>query len=141
MVIAMYRMQKNCYIGMDVAELSYCCEMKEFAAASELAKLMEDKNHDPVPIDEIAYLTQLLSGNQKYSQDKYQKFEESIHFDLDRLIKKIFHRINDLFAKDFSKDFELYISLGLHMIPLISRIRFNFGIKNPYVSDIKKLIH
>ena len=138
MVIAMYRMQKNCYIGMDVAELSYCCEMKEFAAASELAKLMEDKNHDPVPIDEIAYLTQLLSGNQKYSQDKYQKFEESIHFDLDRLIKKIFHRINDLFAKDFSKDFELYISLGLHMIPLISRIRFNFGIKNPYVSDIKK---
>lgn len=137
-VIAMYRMQKDCFIEMDVAEMSYCCEMREFNAAQELANLIEESVHCVIPINEIAYLTQLLNGNQKYSEDKLQKFEESIHFDLDRLIKKIFVQIKETFSKDFSNDFELYISLGLHMIPLISRIRFNFSIKNPYVNDIKK---
>lgn len=137
--IALNRMRIGKYEKMDIQELSYCYEMKEFHVAEAIVEIYEKRLAMTIPVEETAILSQYLNGNRKYDQECLEKFEASIHHDLDRLLHKIFSHIQYHFHHDFSHDFELYVSLGLHMIPLISRIRFDFGVNNPLLDDIKKL--
>lgn len=101
----------------------------------ELAKcIIQDIQHEfniQVPDDEIYYCAIHLSGK--------KIIEGGYTFDADimSLIKDIIKKILERYNIDFSHDLNLRIMLGLHIIPLLSRIKYNLNLKNPLLDDIK----
>jgi len=91
------------------------------------------KNFDlPFKTSEVDYLTMNLAGKREYDNETYisQEISLTIYLALEE-IKKIFH-------VDLTNDLDLRIALGLHLIPLKSRIATNMQFKNVTMYDVKQ---
>lgn len=136
--IAATRIKHNYYIDISNKEESYFFEMNEFQYASEICKFITSKVYVPYHINEVCYMCKLLSGHIRLSMSHIEQLESTVREDLDSLIIKIMDEIEEKYHLDFHNDVDLYVALGMHLIPLVSRIRFDLHINNPIVKDIKR---
>lgn len=136
--IAITRMKQHKFIDYEQSLVGYLTELEEYKTASLIAENITQITSLNYEIREIAYISRIMRAHRRLTSQDIEKLENNIRADLDRLIVKILDEIADKYQADFHDDFDLYISLGMHLVPLISRIKFNFHINNPMVNEVKR---
>lgn len=107
---------------------------KEFAAASNLAKMFEERFHIIMSADEIGYmaLSLLSSSITAAKMAESQKWLGS-QFLAKEIIKNVSRDTN----VDFTIDNQLFNGLLEHLKPAIYRVKNGLKIKNPLLNEIK----
>lgn len=129
-VIALARYQKaHCYLisqTFDESSVSY-------QIAMNIAMMIEKITHISLEQNEISYIAiGILSKENKVLENNQQISEQ-----IERLVMKMMNRIEKYYGISFINEFDLFISLSLHIEPLLSRIHYRTFIHNPLTKDIK----
>lgn len=98
-------------------------------------KLFEECNRvfqTPVMEAEIDHLAIYLRGKSNYSDDSY------ITQEIDEFVLETLTSIKQRFGIDFIDNMQLRVSLSLHLIPLLTRLKYNMQLKNELLSSMRK---
>lgn len=85
------------------------------------------------PEQEIAYISMHFLSKQVMGRDQ----SDQIPREINELIDTILLRILDERKVELSNDLDLRTMLGLHLLPLIYRLKFGTYLKNPILGDVK----
>ena len=105
---------------------------KEFSLAKAIIKDIGNEFNITLPKEEIYYCTIHLCGK-KTIEGNYI-FDD----DLVECIDEIIESIRKKYMFNFRGDLNLKMMLGLHIIPLLSRIKYNLKLENPLIGEIKE---
>ncbi len=136
--IAITRIKQHRYIDYDQSLVAYLTELDEYETAVLIADDISKITYLQYEVREIAYIARIMKAHRRLTVYDMEKLENNIRADLDCLITDILDAIENKYHLDLHNDLDLYISLGMHLVPLISRIRFNFHINNPLVKEVKR---
>ncbi|OOM14546.1 BglG family transcription antiterminator [Clostridium saccharobutylicum] len=130
--IAIKRIELDKDIVMDENELKNLSKTPEFAVASAMAKMIEERYHIIIPKSEIGYITIHLLGSNLMLKE--EKNDDLIYIQLiaTTLIGEVEKRTN----YDFSIDKQLLDGLIQHIRPMIYRLKHAININNPLLDDI-----
>ncbi|MGI6607605.1 MAG: BglG family transcription antiterminator [Erysipelotrichaceae bacterium] len=137
-LVAINRIKQNKKIDYAANFVSYLIELEEFKLAESIVN--DIKNFVPFTynVSEIAYIARMMKAHRRLTNEDMKNLENSIRNDLDKLLNKIFNEIEKEYKIKIHDDLDLYIALGMHLVPLISRIQFDFYINNPLVEEVKR---
>lgn len=82
--------------------------------------------------NEVKFLAVNLRGKREYSNDEY------ISQEINRTIYEGLEKIKIIYGVDLTNDLDLRISLGLHLIPLKSRVETHMQLKNITAYNVKQ---
>ncbi len=136
--IAVQRLKKSHSLEMETAELSYLYSFEGFGLAQQLAGKISAAFGLPRMLSETAALFKMLESRRTMTEAAIANMENSVRQDLGALILSILEEIRRVHHVDLQSDLDLYMALGLHLIPLISRMKFNFQISNPLLDDVRR---
>lgn len=103
-----------------------------YKLAHKIMSLCCSNFHIPYYESEIIFLAINLHGKQEYNE------HNGLPPDIRRLIAEGLSRIKKDYNIDFTENEDLLTALGMHMIPLLSRLRINMPAKNMLSSEIKQ---
>ena len=126
LMVAFYRIKEDCLILLDDETLGRIRLTPEFAAARSVAKQLDGAFGITLPESEVAYIAIHLAGKKSIIPDEVWN-----------VVTEMLDRVWELFHFDFRDDLELHMNLARHIVPLVTRLRFNMSIDNPLLSDIK----
>ncbi len=136
--IAIYRIRNNNYISIEDEVYDKFKNTEEFGIAKKMLNKIEEKVNIKFPESEIAYIAMHLMGKELIEKDYVIKHDENV---FPKNIEDLLHEImNDVYTKlglDFRGNKHLYVSLGMHIMPMINRLSFNMIIRNPLHDEIK----
>ncbi|WP_179107272.1 BglG family transcription antiterminator [Sediminibacillus massiliensis] len=116
---------------------------KEIRIAAELLKRIGESFIVRFPEEEVSYLALHLLGTKvrNVPLENHQKMAELTDEApmLEKIMETLLTRMSALMIIDFSKDSELRKGLSLHLYSALNRLHAGFQIKNPMLSDIKKI--
>lgn len=108
----------------------------DFVKEIEMAKKIFDACHRafsiPIIDSEVQRLSIYLYGKSNFSDSSYIT-QEIDDFVLDALLN-----IKNKFAVDMIDDVQLRVSLSLHMIPLLTRMKYNMQLKNDLLHNLRQ---
>lgn len=132
--IAIKRIQEDKDIVMEKDELNALEITKEFAVASSIAKILENRFKVVIPADEIGYITIHLLGSKVFTSKNNDIDWAKIEFITNELINRVSSILNiDLFG-----DQQLLDGLIQHIRPTIYRLKHGLTLKNPLLNEIKQ---
>lgn len=109
---------------------------KNYKYEYEIAKRLFEKCNEifntPISESEINHLAISLRGKSNYSDDSY------ITQEIDEFVLNSLMLIKNKFSVDFIDNIQLRVSLSLHLIPLLIRLKYNMQLKNELLNDMKK---
>ena len=82
--------------------------------------------------DEIFFLALNLYGKREFDK------QEFITDEINNLVFLGLYKIKEIFGLDFTSNLNLRISLGLHILPLLTRINTNMQLRNIMTFNIKQ---
>jgi Transcriptional antiterminator len=130
-VIALMRYQMNYkYQAIDKAidETSV-----PFQIASNINMMIEKILGITLDQNETIYIAIGLLSKENKVLENNQEISEQI----ESIVMKMIQRVHDYYGISFVNEFDLLISLCLHVEPLLSRIRYRTFVHNPLTKDIK----
>lgn len=130
--VAVNRMMEADYLERDQAMEALPPNAHEILIAKRILKKLQEQWSFELNDCEIQYLAMNLLGKRSYDND------EIITTQMDTMVNDILEVIREKLGIDLTGDIELRISLALHMIPLISRVKFNMQLKNSMIDEIKQ---
>ena len=136
--IASTRIKQGKMIDYDQSVINYLVEIDEFELSQQLCDSLSKIYDVEYDVGEIAYITRIMRTHRRITVNEMINLENVIRDDLDRLINEIFDTIENVHHIDFHDDIDLYVALGMHLVPLISRIKFNFHVNNPMIGEVKR---
>lgn len=129
---------KRIKLGKDIVmpqeELESLKITKEFAVASNIAKMLEEYYNVSIPIEEIGYIAVHLLGS---TTTKAKNVEDENWMEYQILVHQIISLVSSNLNIDLSKDKQLFDGLLEHLRPTVYRLRHDLGIKNPILDEIK----
>lgn len=133
-IIAIYRVKKNNFIGY--SNLLCNKECKEYDAALELKKSLEENFAIELPYEELIYLYQHLVSQ------KMLLIDSKIHKDykdnyIDNLFKHCLDLVYGYSGINFLTDNILISGLLIHLRSAINRMNFGMKIENTMLDEIK----
>lgn len=133
--MAIKRIQLGRDIVMSYKELKNYEITKEFAAASYIARRLEEHFAVEVPYDEIGYITIHLLGSNVYTANPMHSTDWAL---LQVLTGKILHEVSQRLEQEFlNKDEQLFLGLLEHLRPAMYRLKNDLKLKNPVLKEIK----
>lgn len=130
---ALKRIEQGKDILMPKEEVASLQTTKEFAAASGIVKMLENRFNLIIPIDEIGYMAIHLLGSNVTTTRKID--DEWI--ELQVLTNKLITGVSSSIGRDLSCDSQLFDGLIQHMRPTIYRLKHGLMLKNPLLTEIK----
>ncbi|MDO4667470.1 MAG: PRD domain-containing protein [Streptococcus sp.] len=129
--MAVYRMKKGFFLKDD--DYGDLPEFKvECQAAKEIYQYLCQKFYFKVNDGEISNLAVYIKGKSDFFEQEY--ITEEINNDL----LEILEAIEIIYGMDFNQNFDLRLSLALHVIPLMTRVRYDIQNKNQMLDYIKE---
>ncbi len=123
-------------IGFFLEEVVDDAINKEFSNEIVIANDIFEKCHRsfgiPMVKSEINRLAVYLRGKSNYPESSY------ITDDIDEFVSQSLSAIKENFGVDLSDNVQLRISLSLHIIPLITRLKYNMQLKNKMLDHVRK---
>ena len=104
----------------------------EVNISREILELLAKKFDVSVNENEIFNLALLLKGKRDYFDSTY------ISKEINDFVDQVLMLIKEEYNIDFLDDIQLRVSLSLHLLPLLSRVRYNSQLKNDLLPKIKK---
>ncbi|MCI8402461.1 MAG: transcription antiterminator [Lachnospiraceae bacterium] len=129
-VILLKRLQSGEKIGDEMRLNQYYAQQSEIA--TELVKRLEREFDVQIPEYETGYLILHLLGKQALSTA--DEIEPYVY----ELVGDILQRIYEVRGLDMRRNWDLYVSLCLHIQPMLYRIRCHFVQENPLFYKIKR---
>lgn len=130
-VTAVNRIKSGHLIHMDSLNIS-----PVYAHVIEISKNILEKCADIYNFefndDEIFFLALNLYGKRKFDK------QEFITDEINNLVFLGLYKIKEIFGLDFTSNLNLRISLGLHILPLLTRINTNMQLRNIMTFNIKQ---
>ncbi len=133
--IAIKRIELSKDIIMDSEELKNLRKTAEYAIASGIAKMLEDRFEISIPEDEIGYITIHILGSNTSTLENIVK-DDWIYLHL--IVFKLIENVENITGINFSKDNKLFDSLAQHIRPAIYRLKHDIKVKNPLIEEIKE---
>lgn len=116
------------------AELGYSVDVsKEYELTKGIVNDIEDMFGIAFPEKEYEYIMVHLIGKRVLEVSESQKIPSEVNV----LVDDILLRIKEETDIDLLSDFDLRMMLGLHIVPLITRIHNGIELKNPILQDVK----
>ena len=110
-------------------------ESPEGRIARKIAKKIEERYQVEFPTAEIDYIQIHLKGKRFFMEDGKNHL---ITGELEALMTKINRAILEETGMDFRSDLEHFAALSLHMLPMLTRVKYGLRIENPMLYDIKR---
>lgn len=130
-VTAVNRIKSGHLIHMDSLNIS-----PVYAHVIEISKNILEKCADIYNFefndDEIFFLALNLYGKREFDK------QEFITDEINNLVFLGLYKIKEIFGLDFTSNLNLRISLGLHILPLLTRINTNMQLRNIMAFNIKQ---
>lgn len=130
-VTAVNRIKPGHLIHMDSLNIS-----PVYAHVIEISKNILEKCADIYNFefndDEIFFLALNLYGKREFDK------QEFITDEINNLVFLGLYKIKEIFGLDFTSNLNLRISLGLHILPLLTRINTNMQLRNIMTFNIKQ---
>lgn len=130
-VTAVNRIKSGHLIHMDSLNIS-----PVYAHVIEISKNILEKCADIYNFefndDEIFFLALNLYGKREFDK------QEFITDEINNLVFLGLYKIKEIFGLDFTSNLNLRISLGLHILPLLTRINTNMQLRNTMTFNIKQ---
>lgn len=130
-VTAVNRIKSGHLIHMDSLNMS-----PVYAHVIEISKNILEKCADIYNFefndDEIFFLALNLYGKREFDK------QEFITDEINNLVFLGLYKIKEIFGLDFTSNLNLRISLGLHILPLLTRINTNMQLRNIMTFNIKQ---
>lgn len=130
-VTAVNRIKSGHLIHMDSLNIS-----PVYAHVIEISKNILEKCADIYNFefndDEIFFLALNLYGKREFDK------QEFITDEINNLVFLGLYKIKEIFGLDFTSNLNLRISLGLHILPLLTRINTNIQLRNIMTFNIKQ---
>lgn len=106
--------------------------------ANRIAGEISDQFHIQIPIAEINYIYQYLvcSGIQS-DYLHYNNYVDSVDQYYIDIVDEIIAFVSDSIHCDLHEDKELKLSLLVHVVPMMQRMKYKIQINNPLVNEIK----
>ena len=136
--IASTRIKQGKMIDYEQAVINYLVEIDEFGLSQQLCDRLNKIYKIEYDVGEIAYIARIMRAHRRITENEMNNLENVIRDDLDRLINEIFDTVENVHHIDFHDDIDLYVALGMHLVPLVSRIKFNFHVNNPIIGEVKR---
>ncbi|MDQ0360442.1 BglG family transcription antiterminator [Breznakia pachnodae] len=127
--IIVRRINDGFYLNEKISEISELDE--EIEIAKTIFKKCTKIFNIPIVDNEVIKLAVYLKGKSDYNEESYITTEID-DFVLDSMIV-----IKQKFGFDFIDNFQLRISLALHMIPLLTRLKYDIQLKNSLLPHIR----
>lgn len=129
--IMIHRVQKRFFIKRE--ELAITDDIdKEILISRKIFEKMRLRFLCNIPAEEIAFFALYLKGQE------ICKNHDIISQEMDQFIGEVFVKIKHNYGIDFTNNISLRISIALHCIPLLIRIKYHMQIQSPGLSDIKQ---
>lgn len=135
--MAIIRIQSNNYIPLSNGQMASYKQEYSYAYAKILCDRLASEFTIEFPEAEISLVSLYLSKN--------QKLDLEVNSGLDLLDENIFKILNETtsiifnkYRKDFRKDDDLFIAIGLHLEPALDRLLNGQTVENPLKDDIIK---
>lgn len=130
--VAIKRISSNEYIENNQELNNFDSFGHELIIAEEIMKQISIKYKIKLDDNEIRYLALNLYGKRNYEKS------DMISEETDNLVAGMLEEIKYKMGLDLTYNLQLRISLALHAIPLISRIKNNMQLKNIMLEEIKQ---
>lgn len=131
--IAIKRIKENKDIVMSKDELKSLEVTKEFAVASSIAKMFENRFEVDIPSDEIGYITIHLLGSNASMCNGLSNDWVMIEVLTNDLIKNVSQKLD---YNNIIYDKQLFEGLFQHIRPAVYRLRHKLMVKNPLLGEI-----
>ena len=136
--IAIKRIESGQFLAVDSADFSVSLGEKEMAIARAIARKLEQCQGICFPEPEIEYMAIHLAGKRSIVEGDDAESALEVPQRIEGLIGEMLQSVYDSFKIDFRDNRELILSLSQHMVPLDIRIRYDMGVQNPLLEEIKK---
>lgn len=133
LTITILRLKKNMFIDLSTDMILKEVSQKELNLVHEIKEEIEEIFDVKLPQSELEYMMlHLVSKRVLEITDK-----QNIPMEVNKLINQMLERIKETKNIDLLDDLDLRIMLGLHIVPLISRIKYGIELKNPLLEEVK----
>ena len=129
--IAIHRMQKSFFIRDDELTVPGDIE-KELAISKKIFEKISARFFCDIPQSEIEFFAVYLKGKEIF------KSHDIISAEMDEFINDAFAKIRLIYGVDFTNSISLHISIALHCIPLIVRVKHNMQIRSKSLANVKR---
>lgn len=133
LVVAIYRMREGNYV-QKASFPEHLHQEEAYAIALGIAREIQDVFSVEVPECEISYIEIHLQGKRLMMGENAGAL---ITKEVEELTQQINERIAKSLGYDFSYDIELFLLLSLHIVPMLTRIRYGLHMPNPVLEDVR----
>lgn len=109
----------------------------EFGIARRVAEEFSNVFDINMDENEIVYIAIHLAGKKLLNSKKNQNDNIVISAEITQIINNVLQNIYELYNIDLRGDFELRMSLALHLLPLEVRLSYDMEMQNPMLKEIK----
>lgn len=106
-------------------------KLKTFPVILDLISLLQEKYGYQVDLADIRWVNARFAGVYHESQARHSH-------QIEDMVKALIHMMSDILAVNLNEDNTLLSGLCHHFIPLITRLKNNFQLANPYLQPIKQ---
>lgn len=137
--IMMLRINENHCVKMSEEEKTLLKSEYEYQVARDIVDFIKTYYDIKINEEEICFLTVHLIGKRiNYISDIESCLVDVLPERIENKMMKLFLYLNEIYGIDFSDDFYLKKALGVHILAMENRMRFDTYLKNPMLKMIKK---
>ncbi len=131
-IISIIRIRNGNFILTPLLDYDFSSSV-EFRIATDIAQAISKEYGIVYSLYEMQYIAIHLMGKKSVGKNSIVVSNE-----IDDLISDIFRIIKETFNQDFTRNFDLRISLCLHFEPMINRLKFDMCMDNPLLDKIRE---
>lgn len=129
--VSIRRIRRGQYVSLPETDYQAFVGESEYRLARKCVLPLQEWFRVVFPEEEIRYIALHLAG-----KESHQNFV--ISQEVDELATEMLSEINDIFQIDFRGNLELVMSLKMHLVPLIVRMKYGMRLKNPLLSEVRR---
>lgn len=129
--IMLHRIQRQFFIKENELEITDELD-KEMVISQQIFDILKHRFLCNIPREEVEFFGLYLKGQE------ICKNKEIISPEVDDFINETFVGIRQNYGVDFTNNIGLKLSMGLHCIPLIIRLKYDMQIQNESLSTVKE---
>ncbi|MBQ1341738.1 MAG: transcription antiterminator [Erysipelotrichaceae bacterium] len=129
--IALKRSEKKYHVNFTPEDKKKIEEEEEFELAKAIIYDIQSCLNVTLSKNEIYYCAIHLSSKRALDT------EYVVSSEIQKMVSDMLKYLDEVKGTTFSSDFRLALRLSLHMVPLLSRAKYNLELKNPLLEEIK----
>ena len=135
--LAIERLKQNKKLDYSENIINNLKDSKEYIFAEKIIEELEKEFEIEIPEFEVYYVAMHIKGAKIIGENQKENDVKDI-IEAYQISDALINRMQEIFKLDLKSDLRLEEDLKTHLIPALTRLKFNFNIKNPILDEIKE---